>query len=859
MDEKEIAQKLNAPKKLSAFERQRQEAEAKKRREDAEAEAVARQYKEHFGGSDDEDEAPSVPTGPRGGVTAGYGAPRHFPGRGMMKSGPGSLDPPSFPKSGPGSLGPPPMTLKRKREMEEERDREMKARDSRAARGSNAFDDFDERRKSPQPELKRPTMMLEQLPKRLTRDEIKALFPASLKVEDVTFVPPSGPAADRRFSTAIVAVAPDTPRSDVVAACSALSGKYLGFGCYLKINVHVSTSVSALGSGGLSTSTHNLAGGSADFQPFGARPLLKDTYNMRNSSMNSRDKPLNPLVIKVSPPSDLKLLKAVHKTAEKVIRWGPAFETALLSNPDVQQDETWAWIFDNTSQASNYYRWLLYEHYAAKTKSGNELTVEEREQFYPDKRAAEQHGLIRMFDRGPLWLPPLQRPAFEFTTEFEDLIEDSGYNSSADDFSDEELPSQKNTNTGTKGTIPLDSNGGDSSTAQPAYLNPYRRAKLVHLLARQPDTIANLSMGSVARVTNFVVANALCGAEEIVEMLVENIEHPYSRCVTYSATPDDHDSDMDDNYDPDDQDAAYEAEMRYRRRVAKSEELKSRTNDLSSNKLIALYLVSDAARVTTMSGVSHAWKYRNLFEHALKSRKIFEHLGRLDKVYGWGRVKMNTWQNKIKFLLDLWEGWTLFSIETLEFFRESFFNPPLTPEEQVEKNKAEKEEAERKEKEKWKSAGTGSGTVTPGTPSTDSDRQSAEQKQADLALRLEALKRKAAIAKAAAALPPSTLPPPKTAAPAATSININPEQEQQPQQPAPKISVGNLKMSLGGPSGSSGSAPPGITKSAPSALSGGGGFSLGLGKKPSTKTDVNTAEEKKKKVARDMFEDSDDD
>lgn len=842
MDEKSIAQKLNAPKKVSGFERQRQEAETKRLREEAETRKALREFEDSFADEDEDDDpisalaggrggafgggmrdAPSGPRGAMGGAMAGsLGGPRHF-GQSMKSSG-------------PGTLGPPP-SLKRKRELEEERER--REREERGGGGMRGFSDHDDRsrqRKSPEPTVKRPTMLLSQLPKSIKQDTIKQVMPPSLKVEDIAFVPPAGPGTDRRYLSAIVTVSADTPMSDVDSAVSTLNAKYLGFGCYLKISRHITSSVGGLGS---ALGTQNI-GTMNDFQPFGAKQFIREPqlHSLRNAPPpDSLDTPPygyqgygqqrhqgpTPVVVAVTPPSDLKLLKAIHRTVENVIKYGPAFERALLSSPDVQHDEQWAWIFDATSQPSIYYRWLIYEYYSAKTTQAaktaggatpQDLIESEIWSRTPEGQFAKKNGLIKLFDQGPLWQPPRDRPKFEFVFEFEDLVEDSGYVSSDDESGDE----GNSTRPGTATTsVSLD--GGNSGTAN--YLNPYRKAKFVHLLARLPDTLGLLRAGDVARITSFVVNNAGTGAEEIVNMLVENIELPYSRAVVYNTALDDP-----DDTDPDDY------EIREKRLRNEEEKKKS---DPSNAKLIALYVVSDAIQSSGTSGVRDAWKYRALFETALRSRNIFEHLGRLEKELNWGRMKAEQWKRKVGVVLGLWEKWSVFSAETQKAFKESFLNPALTPEEQAEKEKADREEKEKKEGARWKS-GTSTPTVAPGTASIENDKmdvdasakeeedkraseqkakEDAEAKKKDFADRMATIKKNA-----------------RASRPTAADL-LDKREEPPAPAPAPKISVGSFKMSLG---------------------SGGSGGGLLLGKKAEPEVQ---SKGKERRGPAEMFADSD--
>lgn len=110
----DVQHKLAAPKKLSAFEKERQAAALKQQRAEEENAAALREFEDSFANEGDREErdggAPygrdrGPPSGPRG---RGYDGPR---GRGAMppmgpRSGPGSLGPLPPQRSGPGSLGP---------------------------------------------------------------------------------------------------------------------------------------------------------------------------------------------------------------------------------------------------------------------------------------------------------------------------------------------------------------------------------------------------------------------------------------------------------------------------------------------------------------------------------------------------------------------------------------------------------------------------------------------------------------------------------------------------------------------------------------------------------------------------------
>ncbi|KAK3075722.1 hypothetical protein LTS18_013996, partial [Coniosporium uncinatum] len=83
----DLTNKLTAPTKKSAFERQKAEAEAKRAREEAENAAALEEFAASFGGDEEDAENFGAPTGPGGhGFGRGGGAPggvagpprRHF-------------------------------------------------------------------------------------------------------------------------------------------------------------------------------------------------------------------------------------------------------------------------------------------------------------------------------------------------------------------------------------------------------------------------------------------------------------------------------------------------------------------------------------------------------------------------------------------------------------------------------------------------------------------------------------------------------------------------------------------------------------------------------------------------------------
>ena len=125
-------------------------------------------------------------------------------------------------------------------------------------------------------------------------------------------------------------------------------------------------------------------------------------------------------------------------------------------------------------------------------------------------------------------------------------------------------------------------------------------------------------------------------------------------------------------------------------------------DDTSAAKLVGLYIISDLFSSSSTSGVRHAWRYRSLFESALKRYLTFEHLGRLEKTLRWGRLRAEKWKRSINNILELWAGWCVFSGDSQAEFSSMFNDPPLSKEEEAEKEAEEEEKKAREAKKRWK-------------------------------------------------------------------------------------------------------------------------------------------------------------
>ncbi|KAI6375767.1 hypothetical protein MCOR25_002926 [Pyricularia grisea] len=683
-----IEAKLQKPTKKSVFERQREEAEAKRRREEAETAAVLEDFVKSFDRDSDRDNSRdnrfphsksdrplNVSDRPQG-FGAGAGK-RHF----GIQSG---LPPP---KSGPGSLGPLPTTFGRKRTFDGFSDRGERGEgtvgrarpgvgehDNSSRKIAKAFDNSEDEAESlasdraEEKAVSKPTLRLSNLPPGSSQSLIKSLIPASLNVENVKFLPPAGPInTERKSATAIVTLSPETAATEIDAAVSTLQNRYLGFGFYLSLHRHLSSA--AISSSLITTQTN-----SHSSHPFGAKPVSqpkdRSSYRSRGRGFappTSYDaqvgSPVNRpgvMHVPVRPPKDIHMLRTIHMVVESILEHGPEFEALLMSRPDVQREEKWAWIWDARSEGGVWYRYRLWEVITgARTQRG-------KGKFVP------------LFEGGSAWKLPDQPLSYEYTAGVDEFVSDSEYNSSDDDdFYDEHV--------GKSGE------GGPGAAAagneqEENVLSPLEKAKLVHLLARLPTTLSKLRKGDIARVTTFAITHASRGTDEITDLIVSNVEKPFAFS---SANPD---------YKPNQNDRAKDTKSLS---PAPDSKAPSEPQDVSTSKLIGLYVISDILSSSSTSGIRHAWRYRQHFEAALRNRKVCEGLGMVPEKMGWGRLRAEKWKRSVGLVLGHWEGWCVFPAESQAFFVDSFENPPALALAQQQKEAKEAEEALSK-KNKWK-------------------------------------------------------------------------------------------------------------------------------------------------------------
>ena len=698
----DVKDKLAAPKKLSQFEKDRQIAEAKRRKEEEENAAALREFEDSFADENDQDDMISrtmggrggraPPSGPRGGPGGFNGGGGRFP---VPRSGPGSLPGPS--------MGMPP-SLKRKRELEEAREA---AEARRAELGYDYGDEYQERvsptavqEDSREDNTPRPTVQLSSIPPGTSEQEIKALLAGLVKVHHVRLSSSTGPG--KKALTAIATLDSSTSAAQIDKTVSTLRDRYMGCGFYLSISRHLSSAAQFQGAGAV--------GGSASSEPFGAQKSR--SFNPKQSLRNApppqdhrgfappeyydqRSAPTRSASaqVEVHPPLDIATVRAIHTISGKILAQKDAnraleMEALLMTLPEVQKDERFAFLYDSKSPAGVYYRFCLWAP----------------ESIDEQKRNAK--GPERIFkDLDMDWLPPQKETPFLDLTSLAQAADHVDYDTSDDEADDD--GDERKLNKGPGGEP-------DARMAEKSRLSPLQRARFTRLLSRLPTSIARLRQGDISRVSNYVVNHAGGGAEEFVDLLLLNVEKPFSSTL---AAKYDTDSGSDSEQDArhangrvttisnEDEEDDYEPGDALPSLPADSGSTPNAVEDPSNPKLIALYTISDILSASSTAGARNAWKYRTLFEAGLSNQKTFQGLGRLDKELGWGRLKSEQWKRKVGVVLSVWESWSVFTSGVLERLKKDFYEPPLTEAEAAavaaEAKRAETKKAE--EEAGWKS------------------------------------------------------------------------------------------------------------------------------------------------------------
>lgn len=651
-----LKSKLSNPLKKSAFEKSKAEAEAKRLREEAETKAVYEDFVKSFA-DDSDDEFSRLRSGRDRDDSFGSGGPAL---RGKPPVGPSTGQRRHFTTSAKG-IGPPPLPSQnkfgRKRGLDlddgdwEVRDKSRRLggggllafensgagdKDSERKRDREEYfkadeDDEEEEREKEQP---KPTIHLRDLPSKYegkdVRELIKSVAP-NLQIEGVRILPTQAPPSSsqtsiRRSNTALVTLAIGTSASDIDTCTSSLQNRYLGCGFWLSISRHLPSTIAG-------HDTLSLLSSNSNAQPFGARvptgpvnrlsrapppggfapPGQFGGQPQHSNFQNHRSR----LEVHVVPPRDLKLLKLIHKTIESILTHGPEFEALLMSRPDIQTDEKWAWLWDTRSDAHNYYLWRLWDIFTGTSAL--------------DSNHSSLRTPVEMFIDGsnqlPVWIPPRKRLKYEFATSLADVVNDPEYRSEDED-SDSEAEAGEERRPGGLGI------GGEEKKR--AYLTPLQRGKLIHLIARVPTSTTKVRRGDIGRVMAFAVEHAWA-AEEIVDVLVSNIIRPFALQKDFDRG--------DDGYSSSEQESGEEA--------AKTR-AEDRERETWGAKVVGLYIINDVLSNSSL-GIRNVWRYRTLVETKLREARVMEELGRVPEKEGWGRIRRDKYERLVKNILGLWE------------------------------------------------------------------------------------------------------------------------------------------------------------------------------------------------------------
>ena len=485
--------KPSQPTKKSAFERQKEEAEAKRKEEEAQAARVLEDFAAEHGVSDDDADKPSAQ------AQSSYpGAPRPFGGPPVA---PARHFPPSGPRtSGAGAHGQPSDTFT-SQEAEQEKVRPQRLRIKvpkltipKAHRGVTVLPPPDNEPDANRKTVK-PAFHITPLPLGTTSDTIKDLMPISLKIDNIKFRDhsiPSGPATSRLCQmSAVVVFAEDTKPDQMSVVEASLQNRYVGKGCFLSV-----TKTEVITSPIDHTDLAFLP--VPRTEPFGAQiippayPVTSYSHAPPPSSYGSTALPTGPygyspagqgtglpVHVIVEPPNNLSELRLIHKTVENVLTLGMEFETLLMDNTEVQQDERWAFLWNPRSVGGRWYRWRLYE-------------LSNRKAGIPPP--------LKMFDNSAIWRRSERKLRFEECTSGNDMVghpDDDPDNENGWD--EDEVEEDAN------GDMVVKKGGRE-------YLDPYRIGLLWMLIHELPETHANLIEGDIKSITDFALIHAEKGA-----------------------------------------------------------------------------------------------------------------------------------------------------------------------------------------------------------------------------------------------------------------------------------------------------------------------------------------------------------
>ncbi|KAF2871832.1 hypothetical protein BDV95DRAFT_570732 [Massariosphaeria phaeospora] len=478
-----------------------------------------------------------------------------------------------------------------------------------------------------------PTMQKTQI------EELFAQFP-NLKVQSVEKLEPvEGDSEPSKGAISMkIGFEEGTTAKDLEAAMLQMSDKrYLGSGRYLHLDRYFP---------GQNRSARNRK------LPFGARMKVIETADKgfapseelggNRNQIRAQHKLERP-VVTVRRPQDLATLKLIHRTVEGVMRSGPEFEEALMNVPRVQEQEQFAWLFDQTHPLNKYYRWRLHELVCGPTNSEppqNELVC-----------GPTRSEPFHIFDDGVLWEGPEGELPDEFVHDMKSLDPEQP-NEAADDK--------------TLHYVALEDSYPGMDDSGNGILPPRSRVYLMWLLKTMPVTpISNLG---VAPYGQFAIEHARKGADEIVHLLVSNVFQPFRL-------------------------QAAEGQVRKSDRVTVA-------------TLNALYIISDVARTTGQNkkwATGKAYKYRPAIGTQLLQRKVFEYLDTFSEQLE--MVPKDKFQRDVNSIIEIWTLEVLFDTATLAQFDATFNKSARERQAKKDEERAERKR-KRLEEELAKTEGT---------------------------------------------------------------------------------------------------------------------------------------------------------
>ncbi|KAI4943422.1 hypothetical protein J4E91_009331 [Alternaria rosae] len=315
-------------------------------------------------------------------------------------------------------------------------------------------------------------------------EELFADFP-SLKIARVDRIPQGSRAEGRPSATMNITFDKDANARDLDAAMNKLNDKkYLGKGYYLHLDRY-------LGSRTADTTQQTKAFGARWQAPelpkgFAPPPDLGGGGGGRGPRENTED-----LIITANQPPDLATLRLVHQTIEGVILGGVEFEAALMNEPQVQDEERFAWLYDQKHPVNRYYRWRLHQIVTNSTDS-------------------------EIFAGQGAWKGPVDPLRHEFVDHV-GAFESDDESLDSDDEEEKEKPQFK--------PLPVGDNYPGRVDNGHGIMNPRSRAMLLWMINAIPP--GSIVYDDLAAISTFAVEHAAQGMDEVTSILVSNIINPF--------------------------------------------------------------------------------------------------------------------------------------------------------------------------------------------------------------------------------------------------------------------------------------------------------------------------------------------